>query len=88
MQYSARVMTLKNILLRRGFDGVEMGLYWILFWADDFNNHVIRICLLGIKTLKSIWDKHLVEYFNELLEWNKRSFFFLYGLFGIGYIKY
>ena len=48
---------------------------------------LVGLVLLGVKTLKSIWNKKLIEYFKDLLEWNKRSFFFLYGLFGMSIYK-
>ncbi|MBA9026447.1 hypothetical protein [Peribacillus huizhouensis] len=48
---------------------------------------LVGFVLLGAKTLKAIWNKKLIEYFKDLLEWNKSIFFFLYGLFGSGIYK-
>jgi hypothetical protein len=48
---------------------------------------LVGLVILGVNTLKSIWNRRLIEHFKELLEWNKRSFFFLYGLLGMGIYK-
>ncbi|MDR7073076.1 hypothetical protein [Fictibacillus barbaricus] len=42
---------------------------------------------LGIHTLKKIWNNKLFEFFYDLLKEDKRSFFFVYGLVGIGIYK-
>ena len=48
---------------------------------------LLGLIFLGINNLKYIWNRKLDEHFKELLKWDKRSFFYVFGFIGIGLIK-